>query len=207
MAVKPGQIGAVAAEIGAVLGSIDGRLIVVSVAAGIKAASIENRLPSGTPVVRAMPNTPMSVGAAVTAIAPGVSVTEDELDTVDSIFEAVGEVLRVDEAELDAVTAVSGSGPAYVFLVAEAMIQAAMSLGLEREAAYRLVLGTLAGASAMLASGEGSPAVLRAQVTSPAGTTAAALEVLERELPSAFLRAIRAARDRAIELSSRPGGS
>ncbi|MFD7041179.1 pyrroline-5-carboxylate reductase [Rhodococcus jostii] len=200
VAVKPQQIEDVLTDLGVALDGSALRPVVLSVAAGVATNRIEQFLPSAVPVVRAMPNTPMTVGAAVTAIAGGAAATEHDLRLVESVLESVGEVLRVPEDQLDAVTAVSGSGPAYVFLVAEMMLDAAMTLGLDRATADRLVTGTLAGASAML--GDVDPVDLRAAVTSPAGTTAAALEVFEQsDIRRTFRGALAAARDRSLELS------
>ncbi len=200
VAVKPQQIEDVLPDLGVALHGSTRRPVVLSVVAGVATKRIEQFLPSVVPVVRAMPNTPMTVGAAVTAIARGGAATERDLRLVESVLESVGEVLRVPEDQLDAVTAVSGSGPAYVFLVAEMMIDAAMKLGLDRATADRLVTGTLAGSSAML--GDADPVQLRAAVTSPAGTTAAALEVFEQsDIRQTFRGALTAARDRSLELS------
>ncbi|MFC9839487.1 pyrroline-5-carboxylate reductase [Rhodococcus sp. NPDC127530] len=200
VAVKPQQIEDVLTDLGVALHGSALRPVVLSVAAGVATKRIEQFLPSAVPVVRAMPNTPMTVGAAVTAIAGGAAATEHDLRLVESVLESVGEVLRVPEDQLDAVTAVSGSGPAYVFLVAEMMLDAAMTLGLDRATADRLVTGTLAGASAML--GDVDPVQLRAAVTSPAGTTASALEVFEQsDIRRTFRGALAAARDRSLELS------
>ena len=202
VAVKPQQIEDVLTDLGVALDGSALRPVVLSVAAGVATNRIEQFLPSAVPVVRAMPNTPMTVGAAVTAIAGGAAATEHDLRLVESVLESVGEVLRVPEDQLDAVTAVSGSGPAYVFLVAEMMLDAAMTLGLDRATADRLVTGTLAGASAML--GDVDPVDLRAAVTSPAGTTAAALEVFEQsDIRRTFRGALAAARDRSLELSGK----
>ncbi|GAF50299.1 pyrroline-5-carboxylate reductase [Rhodococcus wratislaviensis] len=202
VAVKPQQIEEVLTDLGSAFRGSSLRPVVLSVVAGVATERIEQFLPSPVPVVRAMPNTPLTMGAAVTAIAGGAAATEHDLRLVESVLDSVGEVLRVPEDQLDAVTAVSGSGPAYVFLVAEMMIDAAMSLGLERVTAYRLVTGTLAGSSAMLGVGDVDPVALRAAVTSPAGTTAAALEVFERsDIRHTFQRALTAARDRSLKLS------
>ncbi len=202
VAVKPQQIEEVLTGLGSALRGSTIRPVVLSVVAGVATKRIEQFLPSVMPVVRAMPNTPMTVGAAVTAIARGAAATEHDLRLVESVLESVGEVLRVSEDQLDAVTAVSGSGPAYVFLVAEMMIDAAMALGLDRDTAGRLVTGTLAGSAAMLGIGDVDLVELRAAVTSPAGTTAAALEVFEgSEIRRTFQEALTAARDRSLALS------
>ena len=175
--------------------------VVVSVAAGITTDALERALPEGTPVVRAMPNTPALVGAGVTAICPGRHATADHLAAAERVLWSVGSVERVPESQMDAVTAVSGSGPAYVFLVVEALVEAGVRVGIPRDLSTRLVLGTLAGSAAMLTQTGEHPAVLRERVTSPGGTTAAALHALERHgLRAAFLDAVVANRDRAREL-------
>ncbi|MEN0135821.1 MAG: pyrroline-5-carboxylate reductase [Rhodococcus sp. (in: high G+C Gram-positive bacteria)] len=201
VAVKPQQIEAVLTDLGSALRESAIRPIVLSVVAGVHTKRIQQFLPP-VPVVRAMPNTPMTVGAAVTAIAGSDAATEHDLQSVESVLESVGEVLRVPENQLDAVTAVSGSGPAYLFLVVEMMIDAAMRLGLDRVTAQRLVTGTVAGSAAMLGVGDVDPIELRSAVTSPAGTTAAAVAVFEEsDIRHTFRQALAAARDRSRELS------
>jgi pyrroline-5-carboxylate reductase len=174
----------------------------LSVAAGITAAGIEDAIVEPVPVIRAMPNTPALVGAGVTAIAPGRHAGEDDLAWAEEILSAVGVVVRVKESQLDAVTGVSGSGPAYVFLVAEAMADAGVLAGLPRDLAETLAFQTLLGASQLLVHAD-SPgaAAQRAAVTSPGGTTAAGLRELERGgVRSAFLEAVMAATERSREL-------
>ncbi len=174
---------------------------VVSLAAGVATARLAAHLPAGVPLIRVMPNTPALVGRGMSALSPAPGCPPESVALAESVLVAVGEVRTVDESLQDAVTAVSGSGPAYVFLVAEAMIDAGVMLGLTRPLARDLAVQTLVGASAMLASGE-HPAVLRENVTSPGGTTAAALHVLEsRALRAAFADAMRACRDRSAELA------
>lgn len=173
---------------------------VLSIAAGVRLATIEAALPSGTAVVRAMPNTPSLVGAGAAAIAGGAAAGPDDLAWAREILEAVGTVVTVGEASLDAVTGLSGSGPAYVFLVAEALIDAGVLAGLPRDVATDLTVQTLRGASELLAAGT-PPAELRAAVTSPGGTTAAGLHVLESaSVRAAFTDAVQAAAARAREL-------
>ena len=154
-------------------------------------------------VVRAMPNTPALVGAGVAAIAPGSEAGDDTMAWAEGILGAVGDVVRVSEPQLDAVTGLSGSGPAYVFLVAEALIDAGVAEGLPRPIAERLAVGTLRGAGIMLAeSGQGA-AELRAAVTSPGGTTAAGLRALEtRAVRAALGEAVAAATARSRELGT-----
>ncbi|WP_043808290.1 pyrroline-5-carboxylate reductase [Rhodococcus triatomae] len=205
IAVKPADVDAVMVELGKV--DLDGDLeqLIVSLAAGIPTARFESKLPAGFPVVRVMPNTPMLVGEGVSAIAAGRYATAEHLDTVRGILGAVGQVVTVAEAQLDAVTAVSGSGPAYVFLVAEAMIESGVGLGLTRATATELVVQTLVGSAAMLAESGSTANELRADVTSPGGTTAAAIRELERGgLRTAFDEALFAARDRSAALGAAP---
>ncbi len=174
---------------------------VLSIAAGVPTTVIEAALPAGTPVVRAMPNTPAIVGAGAAAIAGGSAATDDDLAWAESILSAVGLVVRLPEDQLDAVTGLSGSGPAYVFLVAEAMIAAGDAVGLPHEAAVKLALQTIAGAGRMLVESGQSPEDLRAAVSSPNGTTVAGLGVLdERGVRDAFVAAIARATERSREL-------
>lgn len=191
--------------------------VFVSVAAGVNTAYYENKLPAGSPVVRVMPNAPMLVGGGVSAIAPGRFATAEQVKEVSSLFDAVGGVLTVSESQIDAVTAVSGSGPAYFFLMVEALVDAAVDAGLARAVATDLVVQTMAGSAAMLlerldeATPSGAPtlgavmdtsaAQLRATVTSPGGTTAAGLRELERGgLRAAVANAVEAAKIRSEQL-------
>jgi pyrroline-5-carboxylate reductase len=174
---------------------------VLSIAAGVATSTIESALAPGTPVVRAMPNTPALVGAGAAAIAPGTAATDDDVAWAESILSAVGIVVRVPEEQLDAVTGLSGSGPAYVFLVAEAMIAAGAAVGLPHDVAERLAIQTIMGAGRMLAESGESPEALRAAVSSPNGTTVAGLGVLdERGVRDAFAAAIARATERSREL-------
>jgi pyrroline-5-carboxylate reductase len=198
VAVKPGDVGTACA---ALAGAGCGR--VLSIAAGVTVAALEAALGAGVPVVRAMPNTPALVGAGAAAIAGGSAAGPDDLDWAEGLLRAVGTVVRVPEHLLDAVTGLSGSGPAYVFLVAEALIEAGVLAGLPRDVSVELATHTLLGASRLLAeAGPGvTPEMLRAQVTSPGGTTAAGLRVLESAgVRSAFLEAVMAAAERSREL-------
>jgi pyrroline-5-carboxylate reductase len=195
VAVKPQLVGAVCEQLGAA-----GVGRVLSIAAGVRLDAIEWTLPAGTAVVRAMPNTPSLVGQGAAAIAGGTAAGEEDLAWAESILAAVGLVVRTTEDKLDAVTGLSGSGPAYVFLVAEAMIDAGVLVGLTRDVATQLAVQTLAGSAALLATGQ-SPADLRAAVTSPGGTTAAGVRALEAGgVRSAILDAVVAAAARAAEL-------
>jgi pyrroline-5-carboxylate reductase len=174
--------------------------LVLSIAAGITIDAIEGALP-GRPVVRAMPNTGALVGQGAAAIAKGTYADDQHLEVAERVLGAVGLVVRVKESQLDAVTGLSGSGPAYVFLVAEAMIEAGVLVGLTRETSVALVRQTLAGAAALLGEGDESPEGLRAAVTSPGGTTAAGLRALEAHgVRAAFLEAVEAATRRSEEL-------
>lgn len=195
VAVKPQHVAGVCRS----LGELDvGRIL--SIAAGVRLATVEAEVPEGTAVVRAMPNTPSLVGVGAAAIAPGVGAGADDLVWAESILGSVGTVVRVDEAQLDAVTGLSGSGPAYVFLVAEALIDAGVLEGLPRPVASELAIQTLRGAAELLASGE-PPAELRAAVTSPGGTTAAGLKALEAAaVRSAMGDAVSAAAARSRQL-------
>jgi pyrroline-5-carboxylate reductase len=191
--------------------------VVVTVAAGVTTAYYEAKLPAGSPVVRVMPNAPIVVGGGVSALAAGRFATVEQLREVSAIFDAVGGVLTVPESQLDAVTAVSGSGPAYFFLMVEALVDAAVAVGLPRSVATDLAAQTMAGSAAMLLesldhanpSGDGamgtamdtSPAQLRATVTSPGGTTAAGLRELEQGgLRAAVAAAVVAAKTRSEQL-------
>ena len=178
---------------------------VLSIAAGVPTSRLEACLADGTPVVRAMPNTPAQVGAGAAAIAPGAAAGDDDLAWAESVLGAVGSVVRVDEAALDAVTGLSGSGPAYVFLLTEALARAGVEAGLPEEVAAGLARQTVVGAGRLLESSEESPAELREAVTSPGGTTAAGLQVLrDQGFPDAVVSAVAAATARSRELG-RPG--
>lgn len=174
---------------------------VLSIAAGVTLATLEGALRSGTAVIRAMPNTPTLVGAGASAIAGGGASGAADLAWAEEVLSAVGTVCRVTEAQLDAVTGLSGSGPAYVFLVVEALIDAGVLAGLTRDVAAGLAVQTLLGSARLLAEGDAGPADLRAAVTSPGGTTAAGLRVLEQAgVRAAFLDAVAAATERSRQL-------
>ena len=175
----------------------------LSVAAGITTRAIEDAIGKPIPVVRAMPNTPALVGSGAAAISPGTHAGEDELAWAEAILGAVGIVERVPEKLQDAVTGVSGSGPAYIFLVAEALAEAGVLAGLPRATAEALAFQTLLGSAKLLAESGESPAALKAAVTSPGGTTAAGLRELERHgVRAAFLDAVMAATERSRELGA-----
>lgn len=176
---------------------------VLSIAAGIGLGAMERAVGDGVAVVRAMPNTPALVGQGAAAIAGGTAADESDLAWAESMLGAVGTVVRVPESDLDAVTGLSGSGPAYVFLVAEAMIAAGEAAGLSHEVADGLVRQTLLGAATLLCESGDDPAALRAAVTSPGGTTEAGLAVLQaRELPEVLRQAVLAATARSRELGA-----
>lgn len=197
--VKPQDVAMVLDEIAPVTRA--GQLV-VSLAAGITTASMEARLPDGVAVARVMPNTPALVGAGMAAIAPGSHCTDDQLLIAEELLGVTGKVVRVVEEQLDAVTAVSGSGPAYVFLLAEAMTEAGVRLGLSPETASELAIETVIGSAQLMRETGDEPGVLRKRVTSPGGTTAAALEELEaRDLRGTFAAALERARDRGRELA------
>lgn len=180
--------------------------LLVSLAAGITTASIEEIIPEGTPVVRVMPNTPALVDEGMAAISPGSSCDEEHLAEAESLMASVGHVLRVPEKQQDAVTAISGSGPAYLFFVVEAMVEAGVLLGLPRTTASELVVQTVVGSAKLLRETGEHPTVLREQVTSPGGTTAAAIRSLEdHKVRAAFLSAMEAARDRSRQLAEGNG--
>lgn len=199
LVVKPQDMAGLLAEIRDHL--VPGTLV-VSLAAGITTKSLERGLPSGTPVVRVMPNTPARVDEGMAALSPGEHCDEGHLEQAEELLRSCGKVIRIAEQHLDAVTAISGSGPAYIFYVAEAMIEAGVLLGLPRATSTQLVVQTLYGAATMLRETGEHPTVLREQVSSPAGTSMAALRQLDdHKVRAAFLTAMEAARDRSRELA------
>lgn len=199
LAVKPQDVPALLAEVGS---AIPPGTLVISIAAGIRTATIEEHVSAGVDVVRAMPNTPARVDRGVTGLSPGAHCSADALALAERLLASVGQAISVPESLQDAVTAVSGSGPAYVFFLAEAMTAAAVELGLDPETATRMVNHTILGAATLLET-SGEPAdVLRRNVTSPNGTTAAAIGTMEDlGVHPAILAAMTAARDRSRELS------
>jgi pyrroline-5-carboxylate reductase len=175
--------------------------LVVSVAAGVPTARIEAALPPGTPVVRVMPNTPALVDAGMSVLSAGAHATAAHLDEAEALLSAVGQVRRVPESQQDAVTALSGSGPAYFFFLVEAMIDAGILLGLPRSLAADLIVQTAYGSAVMLRESGEHPVQLREAVTSPGGTTIAAIRELERHgVRAALIAALEAAHDRSVEL-------
>jgi len=199
LVVKPQDMAALLDEIAP---SIRPGQLVVSLAAGITTSFLESRLPDGVPVVRVMPNTPALVDEGMAAIAPGSHCDDDHLAIAEQLLGSTGRVVQVPEKHMDAVTAISGTGPAYVFFVVESMIEAGVHLGLPRATATELVVQTLFGSAKMLRETGQHPVVLREQVTSPGGTTAAALRELEvHKVRAAFLAAMEAARNRSAQLA------
>ena len=200
LVVKPQDMGEVLGEIGPLVSA--GQLV-VSLAAGITTDYIERHLPDGVAVVRVMPNTPALVDEGMAAISPGTHCDEEHLVRAEQLLATTGRVVRVPEKQQDAVTAISGSGPAYLFFVVEAMIEAGVHLGLPRSTATELVVQTVVGSAKLLRETGTHPTVLREQVTSPGGTTAAAIRELEdHKVRAAFITAMEAARDRSSALAA-----
>ncbi|MDO5498167.1 MAG: pyrroline-5-carboxylate reductase [Propionibacteriaceae bacterium] len=198
LSVKPADVAGVLATLRPAMAD---DALLLSICAGVALATLEGGLRDATPVVRAMPNTPARVGQGITALSLGAHATDDHLAEVSEILGAVGKVVTVAEKYQDSVTAVSGSGPAYLFLVAEALIEGGVHVGLSREVARDLAVQTLYGSATLLHDSGDHPALLREAVTSPGGTTAAALRKLEDHgVRAAFLAAVEAARDRSLEL-------
>ena len=201
VAVKPQDIDGLLAALAPHVGA---EHLVVSVAAGVPTARIEAALPAGTAVVRVMPNTPALVDEGMSVLSPGAHAGEEHLDEAEALLAAVGRVRRVPESQQDAVTALSGSGPAYFFYLVEAMIDAGILLGLPREVAADLIVQTALGSAVMLRDSGEHPVQLREAVTSPGGTTIAAVRELERHgVRAALIAAIEAAHDRSVELGRR----
>jgi pyrroline-5-carboxylate reductase len=198
LAVKPGMVADVLEETKKAWNN--GKLL-VSIAAGISTTSLEQKLDSQVPVVRVMPNTPCLAGEGVSAISAGQNAGANHVDLVDEILASVGVTVRINESYMDAVTSVSGCGPAYAYLVAEAMIDAGILAGLSSPVARKLVLQTIKGSVAMLEQTGEHPAVLKAEVCSPGGITIAAVRELEQAgLRKAFFDAVDKAREKSIEL-------
>ncbi len=199
VAVKPQDIDALFGEIGHLL---EPAQTVLSVAAAIRTAAIERRLSEAVPVVRAMPNAPATVHEGIAGICAGTHAGEEQLALAEEALAHLGQVVRVPERYMDAVTAVSGSGPAYFALLAEAMIEAGILLGLSREVSTQLVVQTMFGTAKLLRDEHIHPVELRESVTSPGGTTIQAIRELEQAgVRAAFLNAIQAAMERSRELA------
>jgi pyrroline-5-carboxylate reductase len=200
LTVKPQDMAALLADLAPV---VSPERLVVSIAAGIPTAFIERRLSDGVPVVRVMTNTPALVDEAMSVISPGSHADESHLRRAEALFRPVGHVLRLPESQQDAVTALSGSGPAYFYYLVEALTDAGILLGLPRTVAHDLIVQTAIGAAVMLRDSGEHPVKLREAVTSPAGTTISAIRELENHrVRAAILAALEAARDRARELAS-----
>ncbi len=200
VAVKPQDMAVLLDDVGPAVGTDQ---LVISVAAGIPTGFIERRVAAGVPVVRVMSNTPVLVDEAMSAVSAGAHATEAHLVLAEQLLGHVGKVIRVPESQQDAVTALSGSGPAYFFYLVEAMIDAGILLGLPRAVAADLIVQTALGAAVMLRDSGEHPVRLREAVTSPAGTTINAIRELERHgVRAALIAAIEAARDRSQQLAS-----
>src|SRR5256884_1086002 len=200
IAVKPQDFDVLLGEIG---GLLTPEQTVLSVAAAIPTSAIEGRIAPGVPVVRAMPNRPATVHEGIAGVCAGAHAGDEHLDLAEEALSHLGAVVRVPERYMDAVTAVSGSGPAYFALLAEAMIEAGILLGLSREVTTQLVVQTMLGTAHLLRDEEVHPVELREQVTSPGGTTIRAIRELERAgVRAAFLNAIQAAMERSRELAA-----
>ncbi|HEY2580111.1 MAG TPA: pyrroline-5-carboxylate reductase [Streptosporangiaceae bacterium] len=196
--VKPQDMASLLAEIAPIVPA--GRLI-ISVAAGITTSFIECRLPGDLPVVRVMSNTPVLVDEAMSVISAGSHATDEHLRWTEELLRPVGKVIRIPESQQDAATALSGSGPAYVYYLVEAMVDAGILLGMPRQTALEMITQAVYGAATMLRDSGEHPVILREAVTSPGGTTISAVRELERHrVRAAFLAAIEAARDRGREL-------
>ncbi len=201
LAVKPQDMGALLDEIAAFIPASSERLV-ISVAAGITTAFIGRRLAGDVPVVRVMSNTPVLVDEAMSVISAGQHAGEAHLRRTEKLLQPVGKVLRIPESQQDAATALSGSGPAYVYFLVEAMVDAGILLGVPRGAAMEMVTQAVFGAATMLRESGEHPVILREAVTSPGGTTISAIRELEKHgVRAAFLAAIESARDRGRDLA------
>lgn len=203
LGVKPVGIQDLAREIS---GSLSPKTIVISVAAAVSLAQLEAALPAGQPVIRSMPNTPAKLGRGVISVSPGTNCTPEQLQQAKDVFRGAGTVVEVPEEQVDAVSAISGSGPAYAFYLAEAMAAAGVELGLDPELSVLLARETVAGAGLMLAEPGADPSALRIAVTSPKGTTEAAIATFnEQGLPAIIAAGARAATERAAEITKQLG--
>jgi pyrroline-5-carboxylate reductase len=203
VSVKPQDAGTLLDEIGP---KVPADKLVISLCAGLPTSFFGRRLPAGTPVVRVMTNTPALVDEAMTAISAGPHANGEHLALAEEMFSPLGVTIRVPESQQDAVTALSGSGPAYFYLLVEAMVDAGILLGLPRQVAHDLIVQTAIGSSIMLRDSGEHPVKLREAVTSPAGTTISAIRELENHgVRAALLAALEAARDRAREIAAQSG--
>jgi len=204
LSVKPQILPKVLHE---VAGDVRHDALVISVAAGVDTQTIEDLLPSGMRVVRSMPNTPALVGAAATAIAAGARATDADMALARFIFDAVGMTVILEESQLDAVTGLSGSGPAYIFLILEALADAGVKVGLSRRNAQRLAAQTVMGSAKLLLETDEHPGKLKDMVTSPGGTAIAGLHTLEQGgLRTTLINAVETATKRSRELGNKNGG-
>lgn len=198
LAVKPNIIPLALSQI---CGAVKGGQLVVSIAAGVKLHVIESRLPDGTAVIRAMPNTPCMIGAGATAFCRGTHAREEHVAVGRKLFDSVGLSIEVQEKMLDAVTGLSGSGPAYVYIMIDALADAGVRVGLARDVAMKLGAQTVMGAARMVLESEEHPGQLKDRVTSPGGTTIAGIDALEKAgFRSAVIEAVKAATKRSEEL-------
>ncbi|GGH90505.1 pyrroline-5-carboxylate reductase [Arthrobacter liuii] len=203
LGVKPVGIADLARDISPALSP---NTVVVSVAAAVSIAQLEAALPAGQPVIRTMPNTPAKLGRGVVSVSPGTHCTPEQLQMVKDILQGAGTVVEVPEEQVDALSAISGSGPAYAFYLAEAMASAGEELGLDRELSLLLARETVAGAGLMLAEPGADPAALRKAVTSPNGTTERAIATFDEQgIPAIIAAGARAAADRAAEITRQLG--
>lgn len=200
LAIKPQSIGFVLKEI---VEAVDISMLVISIAAGITLKYMEGSLKTNIRVIRVMPNTPALIGEGVTAISPGSKATKEDLKIARNIFDAVGKTVVVEERYMDAVTGLSGSGPAYVFLIIDALIDAGVKVGLDRDTAKTLAVQTVFGSAKMILETGETPAQLRDRVTSPGGTTITGLHVMEAgRLRAVIIDAVEAATNRSKELGA-----
>lgn len=198
LAVKPGDVISV---LSGIKDKLNIQKLLVSIAAGVDTKTIEEKAGRGIPVVRAMPNTPALIGLGMTALCAGSHARDEHMELAESLFSPIGEVARLEEEKMDAATAVSGSGPAYLFYLAEALEEAAACEGLSRETAEKLVRQTLYGASALLVRDKEGPEELRRRVSSPGGTTESAIKILEGgEFPGLIKKAVAGAKAKSIEI-------
>ncbi|MGN7200645.1 pyrroline-5-carboxylate reductase [Arthrobacter sp. SAFR-044] len=203
LGVKPVGITDLAREISPALSP---GTVVVSVAAAVSIAQLEAALPAGQPVIRTMPNTPAKLGRGVVSVSPGTHCTPEQLQMVKDMLQGAGTVVEVPEEQVDALSAISGSGPAYAFYLAEAMASAGEELGLDRELSLLLARETVAGAGLMLAEPGADPAALRKAVTSPNGTTERAIATFDEQgIPAIIAAGAKAAADRAAEITRQLG--
>jgi len=201
LAVKPFNIKGVLEEVGS---AVRPGQLVISIAAGYPLADLEPMIPSGTPVIRVMPNTPCLVGSGMSVLSLGTAAGPQEEEVALSLFRAVGDAVVLPEKLLEAATGLSGSGPAYIYLVIEALIDAGVRVGIPRDIARRLAVQTVAGATKMVRETGLHPGVLKDMVTSPGGTTIVGLEVLEQNcVRASLMEAVVAANERAAELAKK----